>query len=385
MPPGAFRCGREQGGSLLDNSYGLDGLMGLGQGPLSISNQLKLGGYAGGAFAMCLEGETTGGHLIFGVDSDPPGMQYTPLAGPPNTIFYYLGLESLDVGGEIIDTSAYLSIDQVSGSGGVIVDSGTTFTQLSPPVYSSLKRIIFDVSGLEEFDPREEYFDCLQGAPTTLEGLAKVFPNVTLHFGDATWTLPPSSYLFHLQAALDVQSSELADIVCIGATQLSRGQGPDIIIGDFVDLNISSLGSECLLARKGVREDVITSSTTGEYFRLPGSRPPRAATAPGPTPGARTNTSDRSPNLIDNNIVGTFRLPVKLAAVRTRMRNLTAALNSNLATTSTQVRGTFTKGAPPSGRGRGTGATWRRGGGWLATLGLSLALAAALAESRRWF
>ena len=65
-------CGFNQSGNLVDGSITVDGVLGLGQGKLSILPQLAGQGLLANAFALCLGGQEGGGGMFLGRISASP-------------------------------------------------------------------------------------------------------------------------------------------------------------------------------------------------------------------------------------------------------------------------------------------------------------------------
>ncbi|XP_057508231.1 aspartyl protease family protein 2 [Actinidia eriantha] len=139
-----FGCGfRSSGPSLSDRSFnGAHGVMGLGLGPISMPSQL--GRRFGDRFSYCLMDYTLSppptSYLMIGGDSNGvvsgKSISYTPLQiNPLSPTFYYIGIQSVSVGGVKLPISPLVwAIDEL-GNGGTVVDSGTTLTFLAEPAY----------------------------------------------------------------------------------------------------------------------------------------------------------------------------------------------------------------------------------------------------------
>ncbi len=141
VPSLGFGCGHDQTGSFT----GADGIVGFGQGPLSLISQLFNKGVISERFSYCLvnmDSQNTS-PLLLGdpaVTSAPPGVVYTPIqANPFNPTYYYLNLTGISVAGTPVKYPAgTFAIDSTSGSGGLIIDSGTTLTYLATDGYNAV-------------------------------------------------------------------------------------------------------------------------------------------------------------------------------------------------------------------------------------------------------
>lgn len=126
---------------------GVDGLVGLGQGPQSFTSQL--GSLFDDKFSYCLvsiyDSNTTASLLLFGEAAVPKApIQYTPMVQNPNPdfygteTFYYIGLTGIKLNGEAVDIPPGTFDIAPDGIGGVISDSGTTLTYLASDAYAPL-------------------------------------------------------------------------------------------------------------------------------------------------------------------------------------------------------------------------------------------------------
>ncbi|BBN10975.1 hypothetical protein MPTK1_5g08070 [Marchantia polymorpha subsp. ruderalis] len=160
------------------------GLLGLGRGRLSLPSQI--GELYGHKFAYCL---STAEHynssfLRFGESATPgvPGMKYLSLIqNPKRPSLYYLRLEGLSVGQRQLQLSADdFSIDARTGAGGVVLDSGTTYTFLPPVVYRKLTEAFEKKMTLPRASSSTKLHLCFSVVGKNMPWL--LVPTVTLHF-----------------------------------------------------------------------------------------------------------------------------------------------------------------------------------------------------------
>ncbi len=139
VPNISFGCGVANEG----NFGAADGLVGLGQGPVSLVSQLRNANIEP-IFSYCLVGiySTSTSPLLLG-NASTVGIAFTPLvANPINPTFYYAGLTGIAVNGAQIDYPANsFAVNATDGTGGLIVDSGTTLTYLVQEVYTPILEV----------------------------------------------------------------------------------------------------------------------------------------------------------------------------------------------------------------------------------------------------
>lgn len=186
-----FGCGEDNEGDGFEQAAGL---VGLGRGPLSLVSQLKEP-----KFSYCLTSmdDSKTSTLLLGSLASVKGTQKaltTPLlTNPSQPSFYYLSLEGISVG----DTR--LSIEKSTfelgddGSGGVIIDSGTTITYIEANAFDALKKefksqtkLPLDKSGSTGLD----VCFTLPSGTTQVE-----IPKLVFHFKGGDLELPAENYM----------------------------------------------------------------------------------------------------------------------------------------------------------------------------------------------
>ncbi|GJN11547.1 hypothetical protein PR202_ga29746 [Eleusine coracana subsp. coracana] len=193
FPGVAFGCSTANGGPM----DGASGIVGLGRGPLSLVSQL---GFT--RFSYCLRSDSDAGAspILFGsMANNLTGdkVQSTPLVQNPvarrHAPYYYVNLTGITVGAtDLAVTFGFTS----AGAGGLIVDSGTTFTYLAEVGYAVVRQaflsqtagLLTTVSGAP-FD-----FDlCFDAGTRSVDALP--IPSLVLLFaGGAEYVVPRKSY-----------------------------------------------------------------------------------------------------------------------------------------------------------------------------------------------
>ncbi|TKW13350.1 hypothetical protein SEVIR_5G094500v4 [Setaria viridis] len=190
----AIGCGHDNEGLFV----GAAGLLALGGGPLSFPSQISAT-----TFSYCLvdRDSPAASTLQFGDGAAEADTVTAPLLRSPRTsTFYYVAMTGISVGGQAlsIPTSAF-AMDATSGSGGVIVDSGTAVTRLQSAAYAALRDAF--VRGTPSL-PRSSgvsLFDTCYD----LSGRTSVeVPAVSLRFeGGGSLRLPAKNYLIPVDGA----------------------------------------------------------------------------------------------------------------------------------------------------------------------------------------
>ncbi len=118
VPNFAFGCGLANEG----NFGAADGIVGLGQGPVS---------------------------LLLG-NANAAGVAYTPMiSNPVNPTFYYAGVTGVSVNGVPVNYPANSFNILANGNGGLIIDSGTTITYLVQAAYTPILQVHIFMWGIK--------------------------------------------------------------------------------------------------------------------------------------------------------------------------------------------------------------------------------------------
>ncbi|CAD5189056.1 unnamed protein product [Musa acuminata subsp. malaccensis] len=186
----AFGCGDTNQGSGFSQA---SGLVGLGRGPLSLISQLGLG-----KFSYCLTSldESKNSPLLFGslADLGATAVRSTPLRkNPTQPSFYYVSLEGITVGGTRLQIPSSTFALQEDGTGGLIIDSGTSITYLELAGYRQLKKAFLSEMQLPVADGSETGLDLCFSLPS---GSSTVeVPKLTFHFDGADLDLPAQNFM----------------------------------------------------------------------------------------------------------------------------------------------------------------------------------------------
>ncbi|XP_009801916.1 aspartic proteinase nepenthesin-1 [Nicotiana sylvestris] len=194
IPNVAFGCGNDNQGSGFSQGAGL---VGLGRGPLSLVSQLQMP-----KFSYCLTSINVDANnkisstLLMGTiaNDDHSNIITTPLVkNPSQPSFYYLSLEGISVGDtQLPIKKSTFSLNQ-DGSGGVIIDSGTTITYLEESAFSLLKKEFSSQVNLPVDDSSSTGLDLCFTLPSNTNNIE--VPKLVFHFEGADLDLPADNYM----------------------------------------------------------------------------------------------------------------------------------------------------------------------------------------------
>ncbi|XP_020081695.1 probable aspartyl protease At4g16563 [Ananas comosus] len=244
------------GCSLFSDRQPPTGLAAFGRGAPSFPAQLGLN-----RFSYCLlsrrfdDDADVSGSLILGGggggggDGDE-GLSFVPfLRGapsfPPFPAYYYVGLRRITVGGRRVRLPRRALVPDTAGSGGAIVDSGTTFTYLNPAAFAPLAAALLDrVAGrlnrsaaAERRTGLRPCFTLPQSPPRAPTAAAAELglPELALHFNGGVDMRLPVENCFVLAGP----ATAAAEAVCLAVVSGDDGggAGPWIILGSFQQQN----------------------------------------------------------------------------------------------------------------------------------------------------
>ncbi|KAF3567065.1 hypothetical protein DY000_02013389 [Brassica cretica] len=230
------------------------GIAGFGRGLLSLPSQL---GFVQKGFSHCflpfkfVNNPNISSPLILG-DSLLSGnltnsLQFTPMLNTPmypNS--YYIGLESITIGTNVTATQVPLTLKQFDsqGNGGMLIDSGTTYTHLPDPLYSQILKSLQSTITYPRATETESRtgFDLCYKVPcpnnnlTSLENDATMmFPSITFHFlNNAALILPQGNSFYAMSAP-----SDGSVVKCLLFRNMEDGDyGPAGVFGSFQQQNV---------------------------------------------------------------------------------------------------------------------------------------------------
>ncbi|KAL7090472.1 hypothetical protein ACP275_12G043000 [Erythranthe tilingii] len=194
VPDIAFGCGFDNEGDF-DHAAGI---VGMGRGELSLVSQLNepkfsycLPSYDSSKTSTLLMGSQANYH----VNNSSLINKTTPLIRNPKIpTFYYLSLEGITIGDKLLPIDPSNFALGKNGSGGMIIDSGTTITFLEHTAFDIVKNELIEqiklpVVNLSETTGLEVCFD-LKSVGRDIE-----VPKFVFHFEGADLELPSENYI----------------------------------------------------------------------------------------------------------------------------------------------------------------------------------------------
>ncbi|CAD6248428.1 unnamed protein product [Miscanthus lutarioriparius] len=223
VPNLSFGCGLNNSGRSFTPI--MTGIAGFGRGNLSLPSQLKVDN-----FSYCFTNNTsTSSPVLLGLPANLSGgassgaaVQTTPL-NTTSTFYYYLNLKSITVGSTTLQVPESAFALNADGTGGTIIDSGTSITLLPPHVFSLLSdAFVSELNMTPVAVTAQPDLLCFPASTTTM-------PKLQLQFEGATLDLPQGNYVFPQD-----------NNTCIVILQSSGGNNMTII-GNYQQQNLHVL------------------------------------------------------------------------------------------------------------------------------------------------
>ncbi|ONM15464.1 Pepsin A [Zea mays] len=173
--------------------------------------------------------------------AETDGFVYTPLLhNPKHPYFYSVALEAVSVGAARIQARPELARVDRAGNGGMVVDSGTTFTMLPNEMYARVAEAFaraMAAAGFARAERAEEQTGltpCYRYAASD-----RGVPPLALHFrGNATVALPRRNYFMGFKSEDAGAGTRKDDVGCLmlmngGDASGEEGDGPAGTLGNF--------------------------------------------------------------------------------------------------------------------------------------------------------
>ncbi|KAL7131985.1 hypothetical protein ABFS83_12G041800 [Erythranthe nasuta] len=237
VPDIAFGCGYDNEGDF-DHAAGI---VGMGRGELSLVSQLNEP-----KFSYCLpsfDSSNTstllmGSQANYHVNNSSLINKTTPMIRNPKIpTFYYLSLEGITIGDKLLPIDPSTFALREDGSGGMIIDSGTTFTYLEHTAFDIVKNELIEQIKLPVVNRSEFLCFDLKSADHDIE-----VPKFVFHFDGADLELPGENYI-------NADSSGVACLAMLGSNGMSLfgnvQQQNILVIYDLAKETISFVPRQC--------------------------------------------------------------------------------------------------------------------------------------------
>ena len=196
VPGIAFGCSNASGGFKTSSA---SGLVGLGRGSLSLVSQLGVP-----KFSYCLtpyQDTNSTSTLLLGPSAslNDTGVSSTPFVASPSSApmstYYYLNLTGISLGTTALSIPPNALSLKADGTGGFIIDSGTTITLLGNTAYQQVRAAVQSLVTLPTTDGSDSTgLDLCFELPSSTSS-PPAMPSMTLHFDGADMVLPAESYM----------------------------------------------------------------------------------------------------------------------------------------------------------------------------------------------
>ncbi|GAB4835381.1 hypothetical protein Ancab_000291 [Ancistrocladus abbreviatus] len=195
FPNIVFGCSNNNHGTF--EQTGAAGIVGTGNSPLSLPTQLQVS-----EFTYCLtsvDSSATSTYYLGPAADAPSGTKMTtPLALSSQEVYYFINCVGMSVGGQEVGSADDFAPNG-DGNGGMIIDSGTTFTNIPSNVMQNLQNVIPQITGLSMADSDYGLPLCLQlndydygsNSNTNLPDMVIHLQGMDLNLsGENVWTYP---------------------------------------------------------------------------------------------------------------------------------------------------------------------------------------------------
>nr|BAU03861.1 nepenthesin II [Nepenthes khasiana] len=239
IPNIAFGCGENNQGFGQGNGAGL---VGMGRGPLSLPSQFDVTQFS---YCMTPYGSSSPSTLALGSAASgvPDGTPSTTLIhSSPIPTYYYITLQGITVGGDNLGIPPSTFQLQNDGTGGRIIDSGTTLTYLPQDAYNAVAQAFTDQINLSTVDESSSGLStCFQqpsdGSTVQVPEISMQFDGGVLNLGEGNILISPAEGVI----CLAMGSSSQLGISIFGNIQQQETQ----VLYDLQNLAVSFVPARC--------------------------------------------------------------------------------------------------------------------------------------------
>ncbi|XP_072988201.1 probable aspartyl protease At4g16563 [Typha latifolia] len=247
------------------------GIAGFGKGSLSLTSQL---GFLNKGFSHCFLGfkfannPSVTSPLVVGdlAISSKESFQFTPMMNSPMyPNYYYIGLEAIDVGNDTtIEAPTILRGFDPEGNGGMLIDTGTTYTHLPEPLFSLL---LSSLSSKITYERSKEYeertgFDLCYEILCSNDSCSDDIPIMTFYFlNNVKLTLPKENCFYPMSAPKNSMVVKCLLFQCMD----DEDYGPAGIFGSFQQQNVEVVYD---LAKERIGFQLVDCASSATFYGL---------------------------------------------------------------------------------------------------------------------
>ncbi|XP_010503675.1 PREDICTED: aspartic proteinase CDR1-like [Camelina sativa] len=317
-----FGCETVETGDLY--SQRADGIIGLGQGDLSLVDQLVDKGLISNSFGLCYGGmDIGGGSMILGGFEYPSDMIFTE-SDPDRSLYYNIDLTGIRVAGKQL----LLNSRVFDGEHGAVLDSGTTYAYLPDAAFEAFEEAVMrEVSTLKQIDGPDPNFKdtCFHvAASNDVSELSKIFPSVEMVFKTGqSWLLSPENYMF--------RHAKVHGAYCLGV--FPNGKDHTTLLGGIVVRN-----TLVVYDRENSKVGFwrTNCSELSDRLHIDGATPPATLPSNDSSPSQNSST-----NLSGLSQIGQINLDIQLTVnssyLKPRIEELSKLFSKELDVESSQV------------------------------------------------
>ncbi|XP_047341722.1 aspartic proteinase nepenthesin-1-like [Impatiens glandulifera] len=219
-----FGCGEDNQGNGFTQGTGL---VGFGRGPLSLVSQLREPAFSycfTSIYSMQTSTLLVGPLALNSIGTNVSRQKTTPIyTNPSRSSLYYIHLQGITVGTVSLPIERSSLAIRSDGSGGMIIDSGTTVTYLENSVFDLVKAEFINQVKFKVDDSGVTGFDLCFVVPNGT--LYIQVPRLVFHFEDADVEFPANNYM---------QADSTLGLMCL----IMDGSNGLSIFGNLMQQNI---------------------------------------------------------------------------------------------------------------------------------------------------
>ncbi|KAI3767702.1 hypothetical protein L2E82_18054 [Cichorium intybus] len=240
-----FGCGTPNDKTSFKN-YG--GIVGMGRGKLSLVSQLNISVFS---YCMASRYHKSDQSILLIEDEAKTAIankmiQTTPLLPQGNPSNYYISLEGISVGETKLAVSKS-DFEIVNGKGGMIIDSGTTFTYLDKGIIDMIENEFMKQTKLKKLhvDVGDTLYNNLTRCFDPSYDV-KIIPKLVFHFSGANWDVPRENYIYTKKgqaclAFMDNDNNDAQKVSIFGNMQ----QQNTMVLYDLHKNSLSFIPAKC--------------------------------------------------------------------------------------------------------------------------------------------